>query len=84
MEYKFTKHFSETLKKRYSLELTEEIKSKIIQNIDNAKPYKPSGKGRCPQLLVYIGDLLFENIAVAYDDKTQTFISALAIGMKPK
>ena len=84
MEYNFTKHFGVTLKKRYSLALTDELKSKMIDNIDNAKPYKPSGKGRCPQLLVYIGDLLYENIAVAYDDKTQTFISALAIGIKPK
>ena len=84
MEYHFTKHFGETLKKRYGIELTDELKSKIIDNIDKSKPYKLVGKGRSPALLVYIGDLLYEYIAVAYDDKTQTFISALAIGLKPK
>jgi len=83
MRYYFSKHFEETLQRRYRIKLTEEIRQKLIHNIvTNSKPYKRTLKGRLPGRLVYIGDVLYEYIAVAYDPKTQTFVSALALGAK--
>lgn len=78
----FTKHFSETLERRYKIKLTNEIKDKLINNIGNAKPYKRQLKGRVPAYVVYIGDILYEHIAVAYEPKTKVFVSALKIGAK--
>jgi len=84
MIYHFSHHFEETLKKRYGLKLTNELRQTLINNvISNSKPYKRNLKGRLPGILVYAGDLLYEYIAVAYDPKTHTFVSALAIGVKP-
>ena len=84
MRYFFSHHFEETLQRRYGLKLTNELREKLINNIVvNSKPHKRNLKGRLPGVLVYVGDLLYEYIAVAYDPKTHTFVSALAIGIKP-
>lgn len=82
MKHNFTHHFKETLKRRYGIELTNSIKDKLIANIDKAKPYKQELKGRSPSRVVYLGDILYEYITVAYDPKTQTFVSALRIGFQ--
>jgi hypothetical protein len=82
MKYHFTKHFNETLKKRYGIKLTKDIKDKLIHNINDAKYYKRDLKGRAPGKLVFIGDSLYDHIAVAYDAKTLTFVTALSIGYK--
>jgi hypothetical protein len=83
MRHYFSEHFRETLQRRYGIKLTDEIREKLINNIvTNSKPYKRNLKGRLPGRLVYVGDLLFEYIAVAYDPKTHTFVSALRLGVQ--
>lgn len=79
MKYRFTKHFEETLKSRYGVKLTEEVKKRLISNVDRTMSYKRSLKGREPKVLIYLGDVLYEYIAIAYSFKRRTFISALAI-----
>jgi hypothetical protein len=86
MRYYFSDHFKETLEKRYGIDgikFTNDIRRKLINNIvTNSEPFERNPDGKLPGRLVYIGDPLYEYIAVAYNPKNNTFVSALSLGSK--